>query len=190
MREMRDVNDVKKVVAQYTLDNLPAYLARLRALHGFSALELPTPARVTRNELRAFDVWPTVSFSAVRTQTMTREEPEDGDIVYQTAYSMRAFVWCRAEGWDGVIDARDRLTGAVRRFLIDHPTLGDIERFRLDETDIVEEFSDVTKVKGDRFVAGSFIAFTLVVNERVSRPVSGTVQTVELDETGVHPALA
>jgi hypothetical protein len=58
----------------------------------------------------------------------------------------------------------------------------------IDESTLREEFSDLTLLKGDRFLAGSYISYTLQIDEIVTREPIGTVQEFDLEvtQTGVQ----
>jgi hypothetical protein len=58
----------------------------------------------------------------------------------------------------------------------------------IDESTLREEFSDLTLLKGDRFLAGSYISYTLQIDEIVTREPIGEVAEIELEvtQTGVQ----
>jgi hypothetical protein len=58
----------------------------------------------------------------------------------------------------------------------------------IDESTLREEFSDLTLLKGDRFLAGSYISYTLQIDEIVSREPIGTLNEIDLEvtQTGVQ----
>ena len=51
----------------------------------------------------------------------------------------------------------------------------------IDETTMREEFSDLTLLKGDRFLAGSYVAYTLQIDEVVSRKAIGEVAEFDFE---------
>ena len=104
---------------------------------------------------------------------------------YRVNYSMRTYIWSRTEGSEETTIMRDQLTTVVRSALLDHPCLkaADVRSTwlaEIDETSMREEFSDLTLLKGDRVMAGAYIAYDLAINEVVARAKLGTV-----DEEGI-----
>jgi hypothetical protein len=57
----------------------------------------------------------------------------------------------------------------------------------IDEGTMREEFSDLTLLKGDRVMAGAYISYEMVVNERITREPLGTVDefSVEVENFGL-----
>jgi hypothetical protein len=106
---------------------------------------------------------------------------------------MRTYVWVKTEGSEECTIMRDRLTTVLRSALLDYPCLKAYDarnsfRAMIDESTLREEFSDLTLLKGDRFLAGSYISYTLQIDEIVSREPIGTVQEIDLEvtQTGVQ----
>ena len=98
---------------------------------------------------------------------------------------MRTYVWVRAEGSQECTEMRDRLTTVVRSALLDYPCLkatdpNDFFRIMIDESSMREEFSDLTLLKGDRMLAGSYVAYNIQMDEIVSRKSLGTVDEIVL----------
>jgi hypothetical protein len=88
---------------------------------------------------------------------------------------------------------RDRLTTVLRASLLDYPCLKAYDarnsfRAMIDESTLREEFSDLTLLKGDRFLAGSYISYTLQIDEIVTREPIGEVAEIDLEvtQTGVQ----
>ena len=75
---------------------------------------------------------------------------------------------------------RDRLTTVVRSALLDRPCLNATDprgtwHVEIDESTMREEFSDLTLLKGDRVMAGAYIAYDLAIDEIVARADIGRV---------------
>lgn len=185
----RGVGQAKRTVAGFLRTQMPAHLARLRTEWG---VELPDFVDFEHNPLKALDRWPILAVSAMGLTGMSRtgyasQQPGVPEVQYDARYDLRVFLWVREKEWDRVIDVRDDLTAAVRTLILDRPTLGDAEEtYLIEENTVVEDYSDVAAVKGDRFVAGSFIGFEMRVTEGIGRPLGATVQTVRGNVT-VHP---
>jgi hypothetical protein len=54
----------------------------------------------------------------------------------------------------------------------------------IDEGSVREEFSDLTLLKGDRVMAGSYIGYNMEIDEVVSRKPIGTVSEIQLTVLG------
>ena len=98
---------------------------------------------------------------------------------------MRTYVWVRTEGSEETTMMRDQLTTVVRAALLDRPCLRATDprstwQAQIDQDTMREEFSDLTLLKGDRVMAGSYIAYELTINEIVAREKLGIV-----DEEGI-----
>jgi hypothetical protein len=81
---------------------------------------------------------------------------------------------------------RDRLTTILRAALLDYPCLKAYDsrnsfRAMIDESTIREEFSDLTLLKGDRYLAGSYVSYTLQIDEIVTREPIGQVAEIDLE---------
>lgn len=189
---MRGATRAKHLVADFLRNELPAHLDALRVEYDLGPDALKPPARYKANPTQALDEWPMVALDAVRVPRIRRREHTTPDtVVYDVTYALRVFLWVNEEEWDNAITARDDLSGAVRRLLLDRQTLkipGDVARVR--EETLVEEYSDVTQVKGNRFVTGSYIGFDLELEETLTRQGGGSVErAVILGDVLPHPAL-
>lgn len=163
-----------------------------RTEFGLLEADLVPPSRYKANPTQALDEWPLVAVDVVRAARVRRREHTLPDtVVYDVTYTTRVYVWVNENEWDRALEARDDLTGALRRLLLDRQTLkvpGDIARV-LEET-LIEEYSDVTAVKGGRYVAGAYVAFDLELEETLTRAPSGTVARVVVQHGALpHPAL-
>ena len=99
---------------------------------------------------------------------------------------MRTYIWVRDEGNEDTTLMRDRLTTVVRSALLDYPCLKAYDsrttfRALISENSIREEYSDITLLKGDRMMAGAYIAYTLELDEVVTREPLGIVSEVEIE---------
>lgn len=189
----RGVGVAKRAVAAFLQAQLPAHLAALRTEWGVDIADLPDFIDHHHNQPLALDQYPVLAISATGLTAMDHVEYQPGnngitELRFWSRYDLRVFTWVKEEGWDRVIDVRDDLTAAVRTLLVDRPTLGSAtETYLVNLDTIAEEYSEVQKVKGERYVAGSIIGFELRVAEAVGRTASGTVQTVRVDESALQP---
>ena len=114
---------------------------------------------------------------------------------------MRTYVWVRSNGSEEATVMRDRLTTIVRSALLDYPCLKAYDerksfRVSIDESSMREEFSDLTLLKGDRVLAGSYISYIMEIDEVVSREdiaelteIDVEYQAINEDETPVFHEL-
>jgi hypothetical protein len=163
----------KSFVNDYLTDDIPRRLIRYRNGWNLSEDELPSPAEYLTYEPVALDSWPTIITVAISTRSFNRVGYGIGaDPVYKVNYSMRTYIWVRTDGSKETTEMRDRLTTVVRSALLDYPCLqreGAEREARIEETTVVEEFSDLTMLKGDRVLAGAYIGYDLSIDEVIAR---------------------
>jgi hypothetical protein len=186
---MHGAQFAKKYVNDYLKTEIPVRLVAYRNGWNLNSDSLPDPVLFLVHEPIAIDHWPTIITVAISTTKLERlgmvasggsMHPE-----YRVNYSMRTYIWSRTEGSEETTIMRDQLTTVVRSALLDHPCLkaADVRSTwlaEIDETSMREEFSDLTLLKGDRVMAGAYIAYDLAINEVVARAKLGTV-----DEEGI-----
>lgn len=165
----------KEMVTDYLNSDLPTRLIKFRNHWQVDDSMLPTPAKVISFEPLAIDHWPTIITLVTGTQSVIRDDYTDNaDPEYRVTYAMRTYVWVRQEQPDVTTKVRDNLTTVLRDALLDHPALRelpageDCDPMVLEES-IREEFSDLTLLKGERYMAGAYIAYDLAVTETVTR---------------------
>lgn len=165
----------KQYVTSYLQWDMPRRIGSYRNLWQLDDRRLPLPAAYYAYEPPAIDVWPLLITVQLSTQRMSRIDYTDGlNPVYRCTYGMRTYLWVRQDSAEMVTETRDRLTTVLRASLLDRPCLvaGDLHAghdLLLDETTVREEFSDITYVKGERAVAGSYISYDLSLNEAIVR---------------------
>ncbi len=175
----------KNYVSNYLANDLPDRLLTYRNHWSLSASQLPTPVRYLSYEPFALDKWPTVITLVINTRSVTRDGYEsDADPNYRVTYEMRTYVWARANGAETVTEQRDNLTTVVREALMDGPSLSAHDSAvpcyaKIDEGTIREEFSDLTLIKGERLLAGAYIAYDLSLNEVIDVSALGVMQDGE-----------
>jgi len=176
----------KEYVSYYLREDLPKRIIGYRNLWQLDSDRLPVPEKYLSYEPPALDHWPMLITVALSTPSMTRSDYTDGmNPVYRVSYNMRTYIWVRQTHAELVTESRDRLTAVVRSALLDRQSLSLLDNedhdLLIDETSMREEFSEITYVKGDRAVAGSFIAYTLVLNEAITRPNIFVPTATEID---------
>lgn len=176
----------KNYVNEYLKKDIPVRIVDYRNGWNVDDYLLPTPVEFLTHEPLALDVWPTIITVVISTNGMERIGYDAIDPLYRVAYSMRTYIWARTEGAQDVTIMRDRLTTVLRSALLDYPCLKatdprDSFRALIDEGSIREEFSDLTLLKGDRFLAGAYISYTLSIDEIVTRRDIGTVSNIDIE---------
>jgi hypothetical protein len=51
---------------------------------------------------------------------------------------------------------------------------------QIDEGTLQEQFSDLTLLKGDRVLAGSYLSYNLMIDEVIERRPLGTAETINV----------
>lgn len=163
----------KKFVTDYLKKDIPPRLIMYRNGWNLDDITLPEPAEYLTYEPLALDAWPSIITVALSTKRFDRRGFANGlDPLYRVIYGMRTYVWVRTEGSEQTTEMRDRLTTVVRSALLDYPCLqrdGADREAMIDESTVAEEFSDLTLLKGDRVLAGAYIAYDLAIDEVIAR---------------------
>lgn len=187
MELMHGAQYSKQYINDYLKNDIPTRLIEYRNGWNLSSTELPTPEEFLTYEPLALSVWPTIITIAISTNRLERIGYGNADPLYRVEYQMRTYVWVRTEGAGECTEMRDRLTTVVRSALLDYPCLkatdpNDFFRIMIDETSMREEFSDITLLKGDRMLAGSYVAYNIQMDEIVSRKSLGEVDEIIVKE--------
>lgn len=165
----------KEYVSSFLKWDIPRRITSYRNLWQLDDRRLPTPEAYFPYEPPAIDVWPMVITVQMSTPNIIRSDyTDDLNPVYRCTYNMRTYLWVRQDSAEMVTETRDRLLTVLRSALLDRPCLvaGDVHGqhdILLDETTVREEYSDITYVKGERAVAGGYIAYDLSMYEAVVR---------------------
>lgn len=182
----------KQYVNSYLEHDLPLRLIRYRNGWNLDSTALPDPAQYIAYEPLAIDEWPSVITVALSMAGLERIGYDSSDPLYRVSYSMRTYIWVRDEGNQDTTLMRDRLTTVVRSALMDYPCLKAYDsrtsfRALIDENTFREEYSDITLLKGDRMMAGAYIAYTLNIDEVIAREPLGVVSEIELEARVAGP---
>ena len=175
----------KQFVTNYLAADLPSRLVGYRNHWNLSASQLPDPRLYVSHEPFQLDRWPTIITIVMSTDSINRTAYTSAfDPDMQVVYDMRTYVWVRDAGAQTVTDQRDNLTTVVREALMDHPSLSAYDSDvpcspKIDEGTIVEQFSDLTLIKGERLLAGSYIGYSLTLDEVLTRNPLGIMQSSE-----------
>jgi len=182
---MNGTHFAKSFVNSYLEQDMPIRLIRYRNGWNLNESNLPNPAQYIGYEPLAIDKWPSIITVVLSTSQLSRISFEFQHPLYRVSYSMRTYCWVRTEGIEECPLMRDRLTTVIRSAMLDYPCLKAYDtrsnfRVIIDESSIREEFSDTTLLKGDRFMSGSFIGYTLEMDEVVTRTNLGEVEEIQV----------
>lgn len=179
----------KSYVSNYLANDLPSRLLTYRNHWGLSTSQLPDPRKILTYEPFALDTWPTLITMVMSTRSIVRTDYEaDSDPNFNVTYEMRTYVWVRDGGAQVVTEQRDNLTTVVREALMDGPSLSAYDATvpcypKIDEGSIREEFSDLTLIKGERLLAGAYVAYDLSLEEIVDHDPLGVMMTPQVTVT-------
>ena len=174
----------KQYVNDYLKTDIPRRLIAYRNGWNLDNYKLPDPEEYLTYEPLALDHWPSLITVAISAKSFERLGYDNNNPLYHVTYAMRTYVWVRTEGSEDVTIMRDRLTTVVRSALMDSPCLGRDENLRtsyIDEATMSEEYSDLTLLKGDRVLAGAYIAYDLRLEEVIARDDIGTISNIDTD---------
>jgi len=175
----------KDYVTTFLQADLPIRLNRYRNGWNLDDNSLPDPQLYVSYEPLALDTWPTIITVAINASSFSRINHEPGfDPVYYVTYALRTYVWVRGGNSEEATLMRDRLTAVVRSALLDYPCFArhDAARdARVEETNLSEEYSDLTLLKGDRVMAGAFVGYNVIMEEAITREPFGTLEEIDLE---------
>lgn len=183
---MNGSHAAKKYVNDYLSRDIPIRLIRYRNGWNLDSTDLPDPGQYIAYEPLAIDEWPSIITVALSMNGLERIGYDSADPLYRVNYSMRTYIWVRDEGNESTTLMRDRLTTVVRSALLDYPCLKAFDartsfRAVIAENTLREEYSDITLLKGDRMMAGAYLAYTLEMDEVVTREPLGVVSEIEIE---------
>jgi hypothetical protein len=182
----------KKFVTEYLASDVPSRLVSFRNTWQMDSEVLPDPVYYLSYEPAGLDSWPTIITVQLNTSGFTRTDMVNfsTDPNYRATYNMRTYIWVRGEGPEQTTETRDRLTTVIRSALLDHPAMQASESgyfpsldadVLLDETTLREEYSDLSYAKGDRVIAGAYLAYEFSLNEQILRTKNGDVTEFEIN---------
>jgi hypothetical protein len=177
----------KNYMNDFLAYDMPQRLVKYRNEWGLDDFRLPDVAKFLTYEPLAMDTWPVIITVAISTKSFDRESfTPVNDPTFRVIYGMRTYVWVRAQGSEEVTFMRDNLTTVLRSALLDYPSLRSIDPEQtfqavMNESTLTEEFSDLTLIKGDRVLAGAYLAYDLAMTETVTRQPIGTVNAIDVE---------
>lgn len=185
---MQGPHQAKYFVNSYLETDMPSRLVRYRNQWNLDDEELPEPLRYLAYEPVAIDHWPTLITVAISMNGLERKAYTGAfDPQFHVDYLMRTYVWVKDDNSELCTLKRDRLTTVLRSALLDGPSLNrcaenDNVYAMIDESTIREEYSDLTLIKGERVMAGAYLAYTLTINETSTLATLGSVDAWDLTE--------
>jgi len=176
---------VKQLITGYLEADLPRRLVQFREAWQTDDEMLPAPELYLPYEPVGLDHWPCVITVQMSTSQIQRIDYYGQNPIYRCTYNMRTYVWTRHDLPEAVTESRDRLTTVIRAALLDHPcfqkgTAHTGHTVALVEDSLREEFSDITYVKGDRAVAGAYLAYDVTLDEVSQRDDIGEISEISL----------
>jgi hypothetical protein len=183
---MHGAQFAKKYVNDYLKVDIPVRIVDYQNGWNVDNASLPTPVQFLIHEPIGLDEWPTVITVAIAATDFSRIGFDGPDPLYRVTYQMRTYVWVKTEGEEAATVMRDRLTTIVRAALMDYPCLKAYDergsfRLMIDEGSIREEYSELTLLKGDRVMAGSYVSYNLQIDEVISRKPIGILSEIQID---------
>ncbi len=176
---------IRHWITDYLSADMPTRLVGYRAWWGLDETTLPTPQKILSYEPMAVDAWPMAYTIVLSTSSVKRSDYDfDSNPSYEVIHSVRTYVWAKAVGPEAATDMRDDLVVVLRDALMDKPAVSSYNQTQLDcsaivdEASIREEFSDLTLLKGDRFLAGGYIQYDVVATEVITREPIGVVSSI------------
>lgn len=193
--ELRGPAGIRTALADFYREWLPQHAPACRAAWGLSDAELPVPASVPEDRRRdayldrspaALDRWPVLAVNSGRRSHTESDRADDGSPIYVATYPIRIYSWVRAGGQEATALMRDNLASAVAVTTLAHAALGTAGALALDHGSLVLDFSDVSAVKGDRFVAGSYVGFNVRATETLTDRLAVPAQQPRDTVSGVN----
>lgn len=192
---------VKKFITQYLAADLPNRLIAFRNAWQLDDQRLPDPVKYLPYEPIGLDEWPMIHTIQMNTRSIERVDYTNytTDPEYKVTYNMRTYVWVRGESAEETTESRDRLTTVVRSALLDHPAMissaadsyfpSVTSEILLNESTLREEYSDLTYAKGQRVIAGAYLAYEFSLHEPIMRTKLGTISDFKVGAVLLKPTL-
>jgi len=183
---MQGPHKAKYFVNSYLESDLPGRLVKYRNSWNLDDEELPEPLKYLAHEPIAIDHWPTLITVAIAMNGLERNDYTSVfDPQFFFNYTMRTYIWVKDDDSELCTLKRDRLTTVLRSALLDAPSLeqcgaSDHLEVMIDESSIREEYSDLTLIKGERVMAGSYLGYTLRINEVLRLDAVGEVDDFDV----------
>jgi len=199
----RGARDVRNQIIAHLQGNLPALVPQLQEQwndpEAFPPAGPDSDAVIPPDdswwpfEGHPVDRWPVINAVCEESETSLAEiDTDDYDsVVYFTTYSASAYVWVNVDGRQAAVDVRDDLQTAMRVALLGYPLCLDPPMSVL-QNRYRDVYGAPLPAKGQRFTIAGRSAFSVRVEERISRVSLVTVAassdiSVELDLSVLPP---
>jgi hypothetical protein len=185
----------KTFVNDYLQSDFPARLRVYRNEWNLDDESLPDPINYLTWEPIAIDAWPMLITVAISMTGLERIDFNSlTDPIYGVNYSMRTYIWVKDDSPELCTAKRDRMTTVLRSSFLDNQCLGVYSstenlEVQVDETSMREEYSDLTLLKGERVMAGAYIAYNMRVTEVVKVQPIGSVGEINIETNILLPLL-
>ncbi len=198
---MHGPDNVRDRMTLLLASDVPGRIERLRAEWGLDAGTLPNVDVFSSGDLpeSTLNAGQGGTFVIVVNPRLLRavrtgDFSPAGDPEYRMRYACRVLVWSIAQDWDKAIAVRDRLAGAVRMSLLQHPTLaveGGDTGYLLHENTYTEDVGTPSRAAGSRCWAAAVLSVDMDVYEVIdagsSVPPVGQAETVSPTAYAVGP---
>lgn len=189
----RGATAVRAAVIAYLTAKVPLTIEQARTDWNLTEYQLPKPVAYDAYEPYALDQWPLIGVNVAQAGRFNRVGYNpDMSQRYLAEYNIRVYTWVRTAvdeneaplepEYSEALRLRDDLAACVRAVLLRSISLGN-PAILFDESSLTEDYSEATKVKGGRFVAGVAHAFTLRYDETaalIEDKMLGTANTIRL----------
>ena len=194
----RGATRVRRVIASYLETTLPNLIVVARDNWELDKYQLPLPTSYKEVEPYALDHFPSVGVSVTSAGNFNRSDYTSRlEEKYLVTYNVRVFTWVRTPTdsadltfkpeYAETVRLRDDMAALIRAAFLLSPTLND-PTVLWDEDTLSEEYSEITPVKGDRFVGGVIHDFEIRVDESLSRNTLGEFDTLIIDDVVAYGA--
>lgn len=180
----RGARTVRERLAEHYRTTLPAALTAAELAWSLAPGTMPPPQLVDPYETEVLDRWPQISINVSQGKNFVHTDILPGAVdEYHVRYACRAFLWVRAQDRNPALALRDDYGAIMRQVTLATPGLEGGHTFRVDEKTMAETYSDASRVKGDRYLAGVRLDFELTHVETLNRLAVGSADSVSVEVT-------
>lgn len=199
--EMRGPRAVRHAITEFLRAEFPPHLAGCVAAWGLDPVAVVPPVDAPADprtdgyferQPEAIDRWPLVAVTTARAVSSgAKDFTLEGDPQFSVTYPVRVYSWVKAEGFDAAQDLRDDYATALRVTLLSHTHLGTNGFLTMVPSTVLTDFSAVSAVKGDRYVAGAYVGFNVTavetLTDRLAMPGAQPRDTVSTVNPSASP---
>lgn len=185
---------VRETIINSIAHYLPNIHAQMAAQWGLSSVDFPYIDKFDANEplggMRAISAYVTMNLPQASGITVVDIDDSIAE-AFRTTYSCRVYTFVKTGAGtdiDGDVDEaaysrinrlRDMNAAAIRAAILFDASFNapDME---LQHATLSEQYSDIQKAKGDRWIAALYHEFDVKVDESVVRPIIGNANTIDV----------